>query len=251
MLAKRAHSLDSLSSGAHLAMGSYYFHEYNWIQAEREKRKAVELNPGGAEEKFILASFLSQFGHSDEALLLDQEAMKLDPLDVKGKVAYVRDLYSSGRYDECIHYCNLMLEEDPGIGGADQFLWLSYVRKQEFEKGGEVFAHFADNHLKDAITASFFKENDFKTAVKKMLAYDKESTIELLRPNFNKASFFAFIEDKENTIKYLYKTYDNREPMISYMRDGRFDFIKDNPRYIALYDKTGFKAYDEHRKKVK
>ena len=70
-------------------MGSYYFHEYNWVQAEIEKRKAVKLNPGGAEEKFILASFLAQFGQADEALRLDEEALKLDPLDINSKIKYL------------------------------------------------------------------------------------------------------------------------------------------------------------------
>ena len=78
LLARRAHALDSLSSGAHLAMGSYYFHEYNWEQAEIEKREAVRLNPGGAEEKFILASFLSQFGQPKEAIAISEEALKLN-----------------------------------------------------------------------------------------------------------------------------------------------------------------------------
>ena len=42
LLARRAHALDSFSSGAHLAMGSYYFHEYDWEQAEIEKAWADE-----------------------------------------------------------------------------------------------------------------------------------------------------------------------------------------------------------------
>ena len=73
-------------------MGSYYFHEYNWIRAEQEKRRAVALNPGGAEEKFILASFLGQFGQADEALELDLEAMKLDPLDEMAELKYIEKI---------------------------------------------------------------------------------------------------------------------------------------------------------------
>ena len=251
LLAKRALSLDSLSPGAHLAMGSYYFHNYDWISAEKEKRKAVALNPNGADEKCMLASFLSSFGQAEESLILDQEAIKLDPLEIKWKAAYARDLYYSGNYDKCIEYCLLLLQENPNSAGADQFLWLSYARKKEFEQAVNVLTHFAKEHLKDSIMSSFFSENDFKTAVKKMLAYDQESSITNLQNPVHKSSFSAFIEDKENTINYLYKAYDRREPIISFLRDSRYDFIMDDPRYIELYEKTGFKAYDEYKGKQK
>ena len=251
LLAKRALSLDSLSPGAHLAMGSYYFHNYDWLRAEKEKRKAVALNPNGADEKCMLASFLSSFGQAEEGLILDQEAIKLDPLEIKWKTAYARDLYYSGNYDKCIEYCLLLLQENPNSAGADQFLWLSYARNKEFEQAGNVLAHFAKEHLKDSIMSSFFSENDFKTAIKKTLAYDDKSGITTLQNPVHKATFYAFIEDKENTIKYLYISYDRREPIISFLRDSRYDFIMDDPRYIELYEKTGFKAYDEYKGKQK
>lgn len=251
LMAKRALLLDSLSSGAHLAMGSYYFHNYDWVRAEDEKRKAVALNPNGADEKCMLASFLSAFGQSEEGLLLDQEAIKLDPLDIKWKAAYARDLYYSGNYDKCIEYCLFLLQDNPNSAGADQFLWLSYARNKEFEKARNVLVHFSKEHLKDSIMSSFFRENDFKTAMKKITAYDQESSVPSLDHPVYKATFYAFIEDKENTIKYLYQAYDRREPTISFLRDSRFDFIMDDPRYVELYEKVGFKVYDEYKKKQK
>ncbi len=97
--------------------------------------------------------------------------------------------------------------------------------------------------------ASFFKENDFKTAVKKMFEYDKESKTKQLQFSFYRATFYAYIEDKENTIKYLYETYDNQETWISWLNDGRFDFIRHDPRFEDLYKKAGFNIYDAYLKK--
>ena len=249
LMAKRALSLDSLSSEAHLAMGSYYFHQFDWVKAEKAKRKAVALNPGGAHEKYALASFLSKFGQTDEALLLDQEGMKSDPLDENGKSSFARDLFVGGRYDECIKYCQRLLEENPERPFADNFLWLSYVGKHEYEKARKVLAHFIEFHSKEKEVAAFFKENDFKTAVKKMFEYDKKSKTRQLQFSFYRATFYAYIEDKENTIKYLYESYANQETWISFLTDGRFDFIKDDPRYWELYEKAGFNIYDAYLKK--
>ena len=247
LLAKRAHSIDSLSSGAHLAMGSYYFHEYNWIRAEQEKRRAVALNPGGAEEKFILASFLGQFGQADEALELDLEAMKLDPLDEMAELKYIRDLFRAKKFEEGILKCNLLIEENRAPAGTYQFLWLCYAGMKRYEESGKAFAKYCELLGEDQISV-FFKENDFKSAVEKMFAYDNESKLAFLYRPILKAVFYAYIEDKENAIKYLYETYDNREPTISFLRGSRFDFLRDDPRYLELYEKVGFKAYDEYKK---
>jgi TolB-like protein len=249
LLAKRAYSLDSLSSGAHLAMGSYYFHEYNWIQAEKEKRQAVALNPGGAEEKFILASFLGQFGQADEALELDLEAMKLDPLDEMAEVKYIRDLFRAKKFEEGILKCNTLIEENRAPAGTYQFLWLCYSGLKQHEKAGKAFSTYA-KLLGENELAVFFGENDFKSAVEKMFAYDRVTKSKFLYRPIIKAVFYSYIEDKENTIKYLYETFDNREPTISFLRGSRFDFLKEDPRYIELYEKAGFKAYDEHMKKL-
>jgi len=249
LLAKRAYSMDSLSSGAHLAMGSYYFHEYDWILAEKEKRQAVALNPGGAEEKFILASFLAQFGQADEALKLDLEAMRLDPLDDMAEVKYIRDLFYADKYEKAILKCNELIEENRAIQGAYQFLFLSYAGLNQFEEAGKAFAEWADL-IGEKKIAGFFRENDFRTAVKKMFAYNNETKLRFLQHPISWAIFYAYVGDKENTIKYFYETYKNRYSQIAFLRQSRFDLIKDDPRYLELYEKAGFKAYDEHKKKL-
>ena len=96
--------------------------------------------------------------------------------------------------------------------------------------------------------ADFFRENDFTTAIQKTLAYDEQHKIELFETLIYKASFYAFIYDKENTLKYLYESYDKREPDFSLLRLSRFDLIKDDPRYLNLYEMAGFKAYDDFKK---
>jgi len=249
LLAKRAYSMDSLSSGAHLAMGSYYFHEYDWILAEKEKRQAVALNPGGAEEKFILASFLAQFGQADEALKLDLEAMRLDPLDDMAEVKYIRDLFYADKYEKAILKCNELIEENRAIQGAYQFLFLSYAGLNQFEEAGKAFAEWADL-IGEKKIAGFFRENDFRTAVKKMFADNNETKLRFLQHPISWAIFYAYVGDKENTIKYFYETYKNRYSQIAFLRQSRFDLIKDDPRYLELYEKAGFKAYDEHKKKL-
>ncbi len=244
LLATRAIALDPLSSGAHLAMGSYYFHEYNWEMAESEKRRAVELNPGGAEEKFILASFLSQFGQPEEAIALSDEALKLNPLDPSSELKYIKTLYFSGRYQKGKERCNRMIEQGQMVAGAYQFLSLCNMGLDQFDEAAKAFGEMLSLNGQE-MEAEIFFQNDFQTACKKLLEINEKEEIPLLDRNIYKASFYANARDRENAIKYLYEAYENGDPEISWMKLPRFEFLRDDPRYQELYEKAGMKAYDE------
>lgn len=247
LLAKRAHDIDSLSSGAHLAMGSYYFHEYNWQQAEIEKRRAVALNPGGVEEKLYLSSFLAQFGQDEEALQLGKQALKLDPLDDKTQIKYIRDLYFTGHYDEAITRCQHLIEQNRKLTGAYQFLFMCYADLKQYEQAGSAFGKLMELHRQQEIS-ELFKENDFQSAIKKLFVLHEQSKLPIFSRASHKAVFSAYLEDRENTINYLYETFYNQDPQLSFFLGARFDFVRDDPRCIKLYEMAGFKAYDEYKK---
>ena len=247
-LSKRALLLDSLNSGAHLAMGSYYFHQFNWIAAEKAKRKAVELNPGGSEEKFILASFLGQFGQAEEALRLDKEAMRLDPLDVRSKIKYIRDLYRARKYDEGIRMCNMVLTEKPNSSAAYQFLGFFYSAKKQYKEAAQVLVkQFELVGNKKGV--AYFKNSDSRVGFQKMIQDINDSTPLELRSPMWMSWAYAGLEDKDNTLKYLDIMVNNRLPQISMVSQPYYDFLRDDPRYLELYEKAGFKEYDEYKLK--
>ena len=93
-----------------------------------------------------------------------------------------------------------------------------------------------------------FKQNDFIPAVKKSIELnDKKRNGNW--PSIYMASFYSWTKDRDNTMKYLYETYNYKEPQIGWMRLPRFDFLRDDPEYQELYEKAGFKAYDEYKMK--
>jgi tetratricopeptide (TPR) repeat protein len=244
LLARRAHELDSLSSGAHLAMGSYHFHDYNWAQAEEEKRMAVKLNPGGAEEKFILASFLSQFSQPEEAIALSEEALRLNPLDPGSELKHIKTLFFSGRYREGIERCNRMIEQGQQVTGAYQFLSLCYMGLERYNEAGKAFGEQLRRNGQE-MEAEIFFQNDFPTACKKLLEISEKEELPILDRNIYKASFYANARDGENAIKYLYAVYENGDPEIAWMKLPRFEFLRNDPRYQEIYEKAGLQAYDE------
>jgi TolB-like protein/Tfp pilus assembly protein PilF len=80
--ANRALSLDETLADAHCAVGFVKAHyEYDWPAAEREFRRAIELEPNNAyAHLFYSNSYLSPLGRHQEAIDEMRRAMDLDPL---------------------------------------------------------------------------------------------------------------------------------------------------------------------------
>lgn len=80
--ASRALSLDEGLANAHCTLGFVKGHyEYDWPAAEREFRRAIELEPNDAyAHMFYSNSYLSPLGHHEEAIAEMRKAMELDPL---------------------------------------------------------------------------------------------------------------------------------------------------------------------------
>lgn len=249
-LAQRSVQLDSLNSAAHLAMGSYYFHEYNWIKAEEAKRKAVALNPGGAEEKFILASFLVQFGQEEEALAFDKQALEVDPLDLNSKLKYVRDLYRARKFNECLALSNQVLQEEPNSGAANQFLWLSSSalhRWDDARKGVSKYFELSG----DTLNPNFFGAFEYHDAIRKYIEYNEASVPIDQQWIILMTMYYAELDDKDNTFRYLNYIVDNQLPHISFINQHQFDILRDDPRYADLLKRSGLQAYYDYKKKHK
>jgi TolB-like protein/DNA-binding winged helix-turn-helix (wHTH) protein/Flp pilus assembly protein TadD len=79
--AMKALEMDDSLAEAHVALGYIDIAGgHDKTGAERELRRAIELNPGGADAQHWLAQLLEGAGRQEEALRLIQRAHELDPL---------------------------------------------------------------------------------------------------------------------------------------------------------------------------
>ena len=79
--AEQALSLDPYLSDAYTARATVKFwYDWDWEDAERDFRRAIELNPGSGLARIRLAHLLSNLGRHEEARREALEAQKLEPL---------------------------------------------------------------------------------------------------------------------------------------------------------------------------
>ena len=136
--AQKALSLDSRSAGAWrvLAFVAHYL-DWDQVSAEKEFRKALELNPREAVAASWFAEFLLDMRRFDEALIYAKRAQDisprwLEPMTVAGNIHAF-----SGNPDLAIPEYQRALEIEPNYGLANHFLGRAYLAKGQTAKAIE------------------------------------------------------------------------------------------------------------------
>ncbi len=127
-LAQKALDLDAETPEAYAALGTVKrIYDWDWAGAEREFRRAIELNPNYARAHLGYALLLSCLGRSDEALVEIKRAMEIDPLSQDVKSGYLTILEGRGEYAEALAQAqenvNFNKEYRRGMRGVATFLF--------------------------------------------------------------------------------------------------------------------------------
>jgi DNA-binding winged helix-turn-helix (wHTH) protein/TolB-like protein len=138
--AQKAIELDPTLAGPHCSLGLIAMNfDWDWAGAEREYRKAIELNPNYATAHHWYAEFLITQGRVDESLVEIKRAHELDPLSSIINTDTGKILYYSRRYDEAIDQLHKTMVIDPDFMPAHQWLGQVYTQKGRYD---EAIAEF-------------------------------------------------------------------------------------------------------------
>src|SRR5262249_24972834 len=77
--AQRALALEDSLPSAHLLLGQVYIHQQHYDQAVAEGSRAIALDPNNADIYAYQADILNFAGRSDDAWLVVEQAMRLNP----------------------------------------------------------------------------------------------------------------------------------------------------------------------------
>lgn len=120
---------------AHAALG-LVLAMYDWETegAERELRRAIELDPGSSWPHLVYGKHLRNLGRLEEALREVRLAESLDPLFVAARVDEGVVLYMLRRYDDAMERFQQLLRAAPDQKHAYIFIAKVYAERGEFEK---------------------------------------------------------------------------------------------------------------------
>jgi eukaryotic-like serine/threonine-protein kinase len=134
--ALKAIELDASLAEPHVSLGHVsYFYDHDWVAAEREFKRAIELNPNYPVAHHWYAIFLSTIpGRIPEALAEIRRARDLDPTSLIINAWYGRILGVAGQLDEAVEQLKKTVELDPNFNLAHYRLCQAYAEKQMYKE---------------------------------------------------------------------------------------------------------------------
>ena len=241
--AEKALASDDGMAEAHAMLGDYYFiSEWNWPEADKAYRKAVELNPSYALGQNWYGMFLLAMGRFDEALERVTRAKALDPLSTQNvNLGLVH--YFSGRYDLAVKEFNDMLALDPNFAVGRLNLGKAYLEMKMVNKAIEELRLAASLEGASEDSASLAhalavagRTAEARTILDKLLKARAEGGLSADRI----AMIYAGLGDKDKAFEWLGKALDERAyDMVMLKVEPRFAPLRSDPRFKALLRRMG------------
>ena len=125
---------DSLAEAHGLMAGVLLFYDADWAAAEREYRRAIQLDPQFAAAHQRYALNLMWMGRFDQALAEIRIAQELDPLSPVFQINEGEIYYNSRQFAKAIEQCLKVLEQEPAHFNAHRLLGEAYTATGAYDK---------------------------------------------------------------------------------------------------------------------
>ena len=143
---EKALAIDDTLAEARSYSGEIKFvFEWDFAGAEREYKKAIELNPNSSAAHRMYSLLLYPLGRFDEAIAEIKTAIDLEPASVLNHRIYGQILYYARRYDEAVVELKRTIEMNADFSPAYKFLIFSYRAKGD---DAEAFEWFVQQQTK-------------------------------------------------------------------------------------------------------
>lgn len=245
-LAEKALELDNSLSEAHTSMAVCLdFFYWDRAGAEREFRRAIELNPSYATAHQGYAWMLTELGRNKEAIGEIQTAESLDPLSINISADMAEMLIFAHRYDDAIRQSRKTIEMDPSRAQAHFELGHAYAEKRAYgdaiSEYRQALAYSPENWAMLGHLARTSALAGNRTEAENILNRLKERTThEFINP-VSFAFIYAGLNQSDQVLGSLEKAYDERfYPCV--LMDPAFDPLRSDPRFQDLLRRVGLPA---------
>jgi len=234
--AAKALALDEGLASAHYALATAHtWYDWDWVGAEREFRRGLELNPNDALGRNWYGGYLSLLGRHDRAIAEHERAQQLDPLSLIVNANLTRALYWARRYDEAIAQARRTLELDPSFGIT--LFWLDGALRHKglFKEAVALRQSVASDAEQAANIARTFERSGFRALLRECgETYTKGGLLETA------ARCYAQMDERDTAIELLEDCSRRRcSDLVSLNVEPDFDGLRDDPRFQALAKTVG------------
>jgi eukaryotic-like serine/threonine-protein kinase len=243
--ALRALELDGSLAEAHTALAyAAVQYDWDWLTAELEYKRALELNPNYAPAHQWYSSLLVIQARTAEAVLTARRAQELDPLSLIINSQLGRVLYYADNFAEAATQLEKTLALDPSFFGARRYLGLVYI---ELGRHDEAIAHLNQSLSLSGGNLVVKTELAHAYAVAGNLAEARKILKEVQASNkagalsaYHIAAVHAGLGDQDAAFEQLEKALEERADRMAYLKvDPRLKPLRNDPRFAQLAQRLG------------
>jgi Tfp pilus assembly protein PilF len=243
--ATNALELDDGLAEAHASMAFInLYHDWNWIETEKQYRRAIELNPSYPTAHSMYAMYLIVMKRFDEAVREMRRALEFDPASWSINTGLGRALYYARRYREAEAQLIKTLELNSQFAEARFDLASTCMALGKYKEG---IAHLKRGLEAGGTNAGALAHLIWAMAKSgdRMAAADYFKTLEDVAAKRYVSPYFLAIArealgQREEALKALNQGVEDRSwAMIMLDVDPKFDDLRDDPGFHDVLRRVG------------
>ena len=243
----KALSLDDSLAEAHTSLAfvtAYY--DRDWAGAEREFRRAIELNPNYANGRHWYAEFLSLVGRHAQAIAESQRARELDPLSSIIDSWVSSRYYFARRYEDAIKEGRNAVDLSPDFAPAHLVLGHAYEQKgmlREAVTEFETASRLAAGSMYSASLAHALAGAGRRSEALNLLEVLRTTAKRRFVSSYDLAICEMGLGNKDQTLDLLNAAVQEHSPRVAFIGvEPRFDELRADQRFAALLRSLGLQS---------
>jgi len=245
--ALKALDIDPSLPEAHTALAEVsWWYDWDWSAAEKEFRRAIELNPTSAVAHFHYGYMLSTMGRFNEAVAECKRAQELDPLSLIVNVDFGYIYTLARRFDEAEPWYRKGLELDPNSNiGHAELAWNYAFKGQtseaiaEYQKIPKLPSPRTDQLLSGGLGYVYAVSGKRDEALKIVSQFEKLAG-EKYVDGYQIASVYAGLHANEKAFHWLGIAVEARSGSLVYLKTDPFlDNLHSDPRFSEILRRVG------------
>jgi TolB-like protein/Flp pilus assembly protein TadD len=242
--AAKALELDNTLAEAHTSLAWANYHVWDWAGAEREFKRALELNSRYATAHLWYSEYLSALGRFNEALTEVNRALEQNPLSAETSLALATRSYYARQPGAAIEQAQKVLGIDSRYVPAHVLLGRIYAQKGSFEESLAEFRKALDLSEGDTNELAALGYGEAVAHQNAEARKTLDNLMQRSRDTYVQPVWIAVIElalgDRNEAFDWLEKAYSDRSWWLVNLRvDPFFDGIRTDPRYNDLLRRVG------------
>ena len=243
--AVKALTLDDTLAEAHTSLGLIKLnHDWDWSGAEREFKRAIELNRNYPTPYHWYSHYLIVMDRMDESLIMSKRGLELDPLDLEMNAHLAWHYYFARQYDQAMEQCLQTIAMDPNFHETYWFIGWTCTQTGESAKAVDALQNaIALSGGGPEMTAELgyaYAVFGKKDEARKILDELKELSEREYVSSYFLALIYTGLGEKDQALEWLEKAYQERAIYLIYVgKQPQFDALRSDPRFTDLLRRVG------------